>query len=47
MPTPEGFDRGGYEPDVAFKLYGIYPVDRDVAKKVVDAAITLMNKLNG
>ncbi len=43
MPTREAFDEGGYEPASAFKLFGIYPVDKDVAQKVVDSAVRMMN----
>jgi len=45
MPTREAFDEGGYEPAMAFKLFGIYPIDRDVAVKVVDAAVGMLNSL--
>ncbi|HGJ66965.1 TPA: hypothetical protein ENS27_16520 [bacterium] len=45
MPTPEGFEKGGYEPALAFKLFGIYPVDKDVAEKVINSAVGMLEKL--
>ncbi len=45
MPTKEGFNEGGYEPALAFKLFGIYPVDINVAEKVTNSAINLLNSI--
>jgi hypothetical protein len=45
MPTREAFDEGGYEPAMAFKLFGIYPVDKDVAQKVIDSAVRMAREL--
>lgn len=47
MPTRAGFDEGGYEPALAFKLFGIYPMDIDVGEKVVNSAINMLNNLQG
>ncbi len=44
MPTYEAFIEGGYEPALAFKLFGIYPVDVNVAEKVTNSAINLLKK---
>jgi len=46
MPTREAFDEGGYEPAMAFKLFGIYPVDKDVAEKVINSAVMLNTSLH-
>lgn len=45
MPTKEAFEEGGYEPALAFKLFGIYPVDSDVAEKVINSAVQMADKL--
>jgi len=45
MPTREAFDEGGYEPALAFKLFGIYPVDKDVAEKVINSAVQMVHEL--
>jgi neutral ceramidase len=45
MPTRKAFDEGGYEPAMAFKLFGIYPVDKDVAEKVINSAVGIFGKL--
>lgn len=45
IPTREAFDEGGYEPALAFKLFGIYPMDRDVEPKVIDSALRILSKL--
>lgn len=47
IPTREGFQEGGYEPALAFKLFGIYPVDINVGEKVTTSAINLLNCLKG
>ncbi|MEK7395842.1 MAG: neutral/alkaline non-lysosomal ceramidase N-terminal domain-containing protein [Candidatus Poribacteria bacterium] len=45
MPTRTAFDEGGYEPAMAFKLFGIYPMDMDVAEKVIDSASKMVDDL--
>lgn len=45
MPTRTAFDEGGYEPALAFKLFGIYPMDIDVGEKVVNSALKMMNNV--
>lgn len=47
MPTRSAFDEGGYEPALAFKLFGIYPMDIDVSEKVVNSAVKMLNDLKG
>lgn len=45
MPVREAFEEGGYEPALAFKLFGIYPIDKDVAEKVINSAVSMLEKL--
>jgi neutral ceramidase len=45
MPTRIAFDEGGYESAMAFKLFGIYPMDMDVAEKVIDSASKMVDRL--
>ena len=42
MPTKEAFQEGGYETHSAYRLYGIYPVDQDVAEKMVNSSLKLI-----
>jgi len=42
MPTKKAFQEGGYETHHAYQLYGIYPVDQDVAEKMVSSALKLI-----
>ncbi len=46
MPTRAAFDEGGYEPALAFKLFGIYPMDIDVGEKVTSSALKMLNNLH-
>jgi hypothetical protein len=45
MPTKKAFQEGGYETHTAYRLYGIYPMDQDVAEKVVKSALRLIEKV--
>jgi len=45
IPTRSAFDEGGYEPALAFKLFGIYPVDKDVAEKVTNSAVKMLKEM--
>ena len=42
MPTKKAFQEGGYETHYAYMLYGIYPVDQDVAEKMINSALKLI-----
>lgn len=42
MPTRKAFDEGGYETHMAYKLYGIYPMDQDVAEKMINSSLKLI-----
>ncbi len=42
MPTKEAFQEGGYETHSAYRLYGIYPVDQDVAEKMINSSLRLL-----
>ena len=45
MPTREAFQEGGYETHTAYKLYGIYPMDQDVAEKMINSSLKLMDRI--
>jgi neutral ceramidase len=46
MPTKKAFQEGGYETHYAYRLYGIYPVDQDVAEKMINSALKLIAVMN-
>jgi hypothetical protein len=43
MPTRNAFQEGGYETHSAYRLYGIYPMDQDVAEKMVNSTLRLID----
>lgn len=45
MPTKKAFQEGGYETHMAYKLYGIYPVDQDVAEKMINSSLRLIDSV--
>jgi neutral ceramidase len=45
MPTKEAFQEGGYETHSAYRLYGIYPVDQDVAEKMINSSLKLIDSV--
>ncbi len=45
MPTKQAFEEGGYETHSAYRLYGIYPMDQDVAEKMINTSLKLINSL--
>jgi len=45
MPTKKAFEEGGYETHSAYRLYGIYPVDQDVAEKMVSSSLKLIDSV--
>jgi len=45
MPTKKAFEEGGYETHSSFRLYGIYPVDQDVAEKMVSSSLRLIDSI--
>lgn len=45
MPTKKAFQEGGYETHYAYMLYGIYPVDEDVAEKMISSALKLIDSI--
>lgn len=45
MPTKKAFHEGGYETHFAYRLYGIYPVDQDVAEKMISSSLKLIDNL--
>ncbi|MBD3185162.1 hypothetical protein GF312_22975 [Candidatus Poribacteria bacterium] len=46
MPTQKAFQEGGYETHSAYMLYGIYPVDQNVANKIIKTSLKLMQRLS-
>ena len=45
MPTKKAFQEGGYETHSAYRLYGIYPVDEDVAEKMINSSLRLIDSI--
>ncbi|MFC1717156.1 neutral/alkaline non-lysosomal ceramidase N-terminal domain-containing protein [Candidatus Poribacteria bacterium] len=45
MPTKVAFQEGGYETHSAYRLYGIYPVDQDVAEKMINSSLKLIDNV--
>jgi hypothetical protein len=45
MPTRKAFEEGGYETHMAYKLYGIYPMDQDVAEKMINSSLKLIDSV--
>jgi hypothetical protein len=45
MPTKKAFQEGGYETHSAYRLYGIYPVDQDVAEKMINTSLKLIDSV--
>lgn len=45
MPTKKAFQEGGYETHMAYKLYGIYPMDQDVAEKMINSSLKLIESV--
>ncbi len=45
MPTKKAFEAGGYETHSAYRLYGIYPVDQNVAEKMINTSLKLIDSI--
>ena len=45
MPTKKAFQEGGYETHSAYRLYGIYPMDQDVAEKMIGSSLKLIDSI--